>query len=101
MNELPPRKLYERLREVTGASSDEDLARAIGEGVKTVTRLKSGHGVEFDRTIKLLDLAGWLRLNGEAEPLEESRLRFLANRIQQAADELAAFRGERQQSPPD
>lgn len=93
-----PRKLYERLREVTGATSDERLARALDVGNKTVQRMKDGKGLEYETTVRLLGLAGWLRLNGETE--DAARLRYLASRIEQAADDLAAFREGGQQPSP-
>lgn len=90
---IEPRTLYDRLVEVTGARTDEELARKLDEGLRTIQRLKAGHGVEFDRTIALLGQAGWLTVPTAAEPnVERARLLAIqiADRLGDLADALGA-----------
>lgn len=89
---VTPRSLYDRLVEVTDARTDEELARKLDEGLRTVQRLKAGNGVEFDRTIYLLGQAGWLTTNGVEPNVERARLLAvqMADRLEEMAKALGA-----------
>jgi transcriptional regulator with XRE-family HTH domain len=62
-----PQELYARLRSLSNAPGDEELAHELGIKIRTLTRLKAGEGTQYETTIKLLAAAGWLDLDSEAD----------------------------------
>lgn len=62
-----PQILYARLRSLSEATSDEELARELGVKLRTLTRLKAGEGTQYETTLRLLAAAGWLDLGDEAD----------------------------------
>lgn len=68
-----PQDLYARLRELHDGLSEEKLARELDIGLKTLQRLKQGHGTEYATTVKLLDAVGWLTLDGASPTRAELR----------------------------
>jgi len=74
-----PQDLYARLRSLSEAPGDEELAHELGIKIRTLTRLKAGEGTQYETTIRLLGAAGWLNLDGDSDArarLQES-LRFV------------------------
>lgn len=92
MPQITSRQLYDRLIEVTGAQTDEELARRLDEGLRTIQRLKAGNGVEFDRAITLLGEAGWLNVEETGKP-NVDRARHLAAQIADRLEDLATALG--------
>jgi hypothetical protein len=84
-----PQELYTRLREVYPGLSEEKLSRQLDIGLKTLQRLKLGHGTEFHTTVKLLDVAGWLSLDGADVRAEVHRMK---QDVTDAIETLTAFR---------
>ena len=75
--------LYARLRSLSGATSDEELARELNVKLRTLARLKAGEGTQYETTIRLLTAAGWLSLDGDSDArarLRETQ-RFLVRGI--------------------
>lgn len=90
-----PQDLYERVRTLTGASSDFDLAVKLTNlgvpiGEKTLARMKKGGGVEWETAIGLLRVAGWICRNGDANP--RARLYELERFAAQAERGLVTLR---------
>lgn len=69
-----PQELLDRLRDVYGATTDADLARHLGVGERYISRWKSGEGMRYGTTVRLLDEAGWLSTS-EGEPASVRQLR--------------------------
>lgn len=92
MPQVTPRQLYDRLVVVTGAKTDEDLARRLDESLRTIQRLKAGNGVEFDRAVYLFQQAGWLTIDGEEANLPRAQViaSQIADRLEELADALGA-----------
>lgn len=71
------RDLYDRLSELLGTETAEDLAHALGMSVRVVQRLKAGFGPNQELLLGLLDVAGWLNTNtrmGAAEARERAKM---------------------------
>lgn len=79
-----PQELYAALREQFPGLSEEKLARELDIGLKTLQRLKQGHGTEFQTTLRLLDSVGWLALDRTAPTRAE--LRRVKRRLQELLD---------------
>jgi hypothetical protein len=82
--EITPKLLLERAREVLGATNDWQVAQAIDRSPDTVKNWRHGTKPDFDATIKLLQLVGWLNLDGNA-PAVDPRVRQL---VRELADKL-------------
>ena len=91
-----PRALYERLVAVFESESDEKLARDLDIPLRSLSRLKAndGTGPRWDRTIRLLRLAGWLRAEEELPPAEELRRQALEERAAQLRRRLEEESGQ-------
>lgn len=85
----------DRLMEVYGAATVEDLARRSGLPLRALQRYRAGGGIQFDRAVELLDHAGWLVIpeDGDASspggPAYWERTRELAIRLADDAEALA------------
>jgi hypothetical protein len=86
-----PQQLYARLKEISGAGSDEDLAHELEIKIRTLTRLKAGKTVNFETTVYLLDKAGWLRRD-DATANEQARTRRVEGLARRAEAALEAMR---------
>jgi hypothetical protein len=86
-----PEELYAALRELHPGLSDEKLAREVDIGLKTLQRLKAGHGTEYLTTVYLLKLVGWLNRGSDAPTRAQiERLKREAQEFARAAEEIAA-----------
>lgn len=89
-----PRDLIDRLMEVYGSTTVEDLSRRSGLPLRALTRYRAGGGIKYDRAIELLDHAGWLKIDDDdatppGGPAYWERTRELAVRLADDAEELA------------
>lgn len=75
---ITPAALIERLMTVYNATSQEDLARQLGVPSRRVSDYKAGKGMRFDRTVDLLNRAGWLTPTAINEPAIDARARGAA-----------------------
>jgi hypothetical protein len=85
-----PEDLYARLRALYPGLSEEKVARELDIGIKTLQRLKQGHGTEYATTIALLDAVGLLSDDGEVTTRAElRRLKRALQGLVQEAEEIA------------
>src|SRR5213592_484905 len=85
-----PQDLYARLRALYPGLSEEKVARELDIGLKTLQRLKQGHGTEYATTIALLDAVGLLSDDGEVTTRAElRRLKREIKEFAQTAEQVA------------
>lgn len=96
---LTPGELIARLKQVTGTHTDAKLAHELSlyldEVVpeRYVAHWKKGKGPQWATAVRLLDLAGWLCPDGQADDRARTRrVESLAQRAEAALGELRALR---------
>lgn len=69
-----PLELVDRLKEVYGVRTDEDLARRLGVPVRSVGRWKAGKAMNYARTVDFLNRCGWLSTMKKVPAADHIRL---------------------------
>jgi hypothetical protein len=80
-----PEQLVARLKEVTGAKTDMQLAIELNVSIRTIQSWKADKGISFAHAMTMLERAGWLCVEGDGA----------ANRaeLRQQVEELRQLRG--------
>jgi hypothetical protein len=84
-----PEELVARLKEVTGAKTDPELATILHVPLRTLSNWKKGNGMEYETAVRLLDLAGWLCVDEAAERARTRRAELYIDRAEEALKILA------------